>query len=146
MLSRLAKKYSEFINFPIFLKSSKEVSKEVPLDDEELEAEEGEEDEEVLSLDDEDDDDFAMEDEEGDVEEEPRTKTVRETVWEWERVNDVKAIWYRSKEDIDEEEYTNFYKSISKDYADPLSHIHFIAEGEVQFRSILYIPEHAPYD
>jgi len=52
-------------------------------------------------------------------------------VWEWERVNDVKALWYRSKEDIEVEEYNNFYKSLSKDYADPLTHIHFNAEGEV---------------
>ena len=67
-------------------------------------------------------------------------------MWEWERINEVKAIWYRPKDEIEEEEYNNFYKSLSKDYADPLSHIHFTAEGEVQFRSILYIPEHAPYN
>jgi len=151
MIRKLTKKYSEFINFPIFLLASKEVSKEVPIEDEEAEGddEEVEDDGETLELDEdeeEDEDDFAMDDEEGDEEEAPKTKTVRETVWEWERVNDVKAIWYRPKEDIEEEEYTSFYKSLSKDYADPLSHIHFTAEGEVQFRSILYIPEHAPYD
>jgi heat shock protein beta len=150
MIRKLTKKYSEFINFPIFLLASKEVSKEVPIEEEEVEGddEEVEDDGETLELDeeDEDEDDFAMDDEEGDEEEAPKTKTVRETVWEWERVNDVKAIWYRPKEEIEEEEYTSFYKSLSKDYADPLSHIHFTAEGEVQFRSILYIPEHAPYD
>lgn len=138
MIQKLAKKYSEFINFPIFLKKSKEVSKEVPVDEtaDDAEGEEGGGDDELDLEEDDDDDDFAMEDdedaEEGEGEEEKaKTKTVRETVWEWERVNDVKAIWYRSKEDIEEEEYTNFYKSITKDYADPLSHIHFIAEGEV---------------
>jgi heat shock protein beta len=149
MLRKLTKKYSEFINFPIFLLSSKEVSKEVPVEEDEVEDSEGaeEDDGETLELDEDDDDDFAMDDEEEDEEEEaPKTKTVRETVWDWERVNDVKAIWYRPKEEIEEEEYTNFYKSLSKDYADPLSHIHFTAEGEVQFRSILYIPEHAQYD
>ena len=71
-----------------------------------------------------------MEDED-EEDEEPKTKTIREMVWEWERVNDVKALWYRSKEDIEDEEYNNFYKSLSKDYADPLTHIHFNAEGEV---------------
>lgn len=75
------------------------------------------------------DEEFILEDE--DTEVMPKTKTVRETVWDWERVNDIKAIWYRPKEEIEEEEYTNFYKSISKDYADPLAHIHFTAEGEV---------------
>jgi len=145
MLSKLTKKYSEFINFPIFLKTKKEVSKEVPLEDEETlsEGEEGEQAEEEVNLDeneetaeDEDsedvEDDFEMED--GDEEAEndkPKTRTIRETVWEWERVNDVKAIWYRPKDEIQEEEYSSFYKSLSKDYADPLTHIHFIAEGEV---------------
>ena len=144
MLRKLVKKYSEFINFPIFLKASKEISEEVPIEDNEVVDEgDGEEDDgETLELDEdenddddeEEEDDFAMEDEEGDEEEKPKTKTVRKTVWEWERVNDIKAIWYRSKEEIEDEEYTNFYKSLSKDYADPLTHIHFIAEGEVQFR------------
>jgi heat shock protein beta len=127
MLKKLAKKYSEFINFPIFLKMEKEVSEEVPLEDEDV-LEDADEEEEV-DLDDEDDDDVEVTDEEED--DKPKTKTVRKKVWEWERVNDIKAIWYRSKEDIEEDEYSNFYKSISKDYADPLTHIHFIAEGEV---------------
>jgi heat shock protein beta len=145
-LRRLAKKYSEFINFPIWLKVQKEVSKEVPLEEEEILEEEEEfvdEDDDLFDeLEEFSDEEFIVED----TDVMPKTKTVREVVWDWERVNDVKAIWYRPKEDIEEEEYTNFYKSISKDYADPLAHIHFIAEGEVQFRSILYIPEHAPYD
>ena len=75
-------------------------------------------------------DDFEV-DEDDEDDEEPKTRTIRETVWEWERVNDVKAIWYRSKDEIEDEEYSNFYKSLSKDYADPLTHIHFNAEGEV---------------
>jgi len=129
MLKDLTKKYSEFINFPIFLKVSKEISKEVELTEDELEEDE---DFENVELDiDEDDEDFSMEEDEEEEDSSPKTKTVRETIMEWERVNDVKAIWYRSKEDIEEDEYNNFYKSITKDYADPLSHIHFIAEGEV---------------
>ncbi len=58
----------------------------------------------------------------------------------------MKALWYRAKEEIEEDEYNKFYKSISKDYEDPLTYIHFNAEGEVQFRSILFIPKHSPYD
>merc|ERR1712032_538346 len=57
-----------------------------------------------------------------------------------------KAIWLRAKEDVTEEEYTEFYKSISKDYLDPLAYTHFNAEGEIEFKSILFLPKKAPFD
>lgn len=78
--------------------------------------------------------------------EEPKTKTVTKTVWEWENLNDIKAIWMREKSDITSEEYQGFYKAISKDHQDPLSHTHFSAEGEIDFKAILYLPNEAPYD
>lgn len=61
-------------------------------------------------------------------------------------MNENKALWLRDKSEIEEEEYKKFYKSLTKDYDDPLGHIHFKAEGEVEFRSILYIPKRAAYD
>jgi len=61
-------------------------------------------------------------------------------------VNEIKAVWLRSKEDITEREYNEFYKTISKDTQDPLAYSHFSAEGEIDFKSILYIPTSAPYD
>merc|ERR1711970_836203 len=73
-------------------------------------------------------------------------KPKKKTVYEWEQVNTQKAIWLRAKEDVTEEEYNEFYKSISKDYLEPLSHIHFAAEGEIDFKSILYVPKKAPMD
>merc|ERR1711870_52972 len=56
------------------------------------------------------------------------------------------TIWLRAKEDVTEEEYTEFYKSISKDYIDPLAYTHFNAEGEIDFKSILFLPKKAPFD
>merc|ERR1712160_217010 len=68
------------------------------------------------------------------------------TVYEWEQVNTQKAIWLRAKEDVTEEEYNEFYKGISKDYLDPLAYTHFNAEGEIEFKSILFLPKKAPFD
>merc|ERR1712151_894757 len=79
-------------------------------------------------------------------EEEEKKAPTKKTVYEWEQVNTQKAIWLRAKEDVTEEEYTEFYKSISKDYLDPLAYTHFNAEGEIEFKSILFLPKKAPFD
>merc|ERR1712023_585276 len=63
-----------------------------------------------------------------------------------EQVNTQKAIWLRAKEDVTEEEYNEFYKGISKDYLDPLAYTHFNAEGEIEFKSILFLPKKALFD
>merc|ERR1719405_95624 len=64
----------------------------------------------------------------------------------WKLVNTQQPIWLRSKDDITEEEYQAFYKTIGKDVFEPLSYTHFNAEGDIEFRSILYIPKRAPHD
>merc|ERR1711970_360750 len=73
-------------------------------------------------------------------------KPKKKTVYEWEQVNTQKAIWLRAKEDVTEEEYNEFYKGISKDYLDPLAYTHFNAEGEIEFKSVLFLPKKAPFD
>merc|ERR1719456_2060205 len=108
-LKDTSKKYSQFIQFPIYVKIKKEV-----------EADE--------------------------KEEEKKKKPKKKTVYEWEQVNTQKAIWLRAKEDVTEEEYNEFYKGISKDYLDPLAYTHFNAEGEIEFKSVLYLPKKAPFD
>lgn len=125
----LVRKYSEFINFPIYLKMEKEVSHEELIDEEDVDLE------------------LEMPDTEEDSEKhQKKTRTVKEKVWDWELVNDAKALWLRAREDIDDEEYGEFYKQMTKDYNEPLTYIHFQAEGEVEFKSILFIPKVAPYD
>merc|ERR1711881_100666 len=84
--------------------------------------------------------------EEEEEKEEEEKKPTKKTVYEWEQVNTQKAIWLRAKEDVTEEEYNEFYKSISKDYLDPLAYTHFNAEGEIEFKSILFLPKKAPFD
>jgi len=92
------------------------------------------------------DDGAEITDEEEKPKSEPKTKTVTKQKWEWETVNNVKAIWMREKSQIEEREYNDFYKTITKDANDPLSVTHFTAEGEIEFSSIIYIPSEAPYD
>merc|ERR1712135_4246 len=95
--------------------------------------------------DEEDSDDSETEDDEEKDDEEEK-KPTKKTVYEWEQVNTQKAIWLRAKEDVTEEEYNDFYKSISKDYLDPLAYTHFNAEGEIEFKSVLFLPKKAPHD
>merc|ERR1712165_688397 len=90
-------------------------------------------------------DDVETKDDDEKEDEEKKTPK-KKTVFEWEQVNTQKAIWLRAKEDVTEEEYTEFYKSISKDYLDPLAYTHFNAEGEIEFKSILFLPKKAPFD
>merc|ERR1712066_1011235 len=137
-LKESAKKYSQFIQFPIYVKVKKEVDAEAEEDDDDDDKED-EDEEKSDDVETKDDDD---EEEEEDKKEEPKKKTV----FEWEQVNTQKAIWLRAKEDVSEEEYTEFYKSISKDYLDPLAYTHFNAEGEIEFKSILFLPKKAPFD
>uniref|UniRef100_A0A8B9P185 Heat shock protein 90 beta family member 1 n=1 Tax=Apteryx owenii TaxID=8824 RepID=A0A8B9P185_APTOW len=130
-VKNLVKKYSQFINFPIYVWSSKTETVEEP-----IEEEEAKEKEET------DDDEAAVEEEE--EEKKPKTKKVEKTVWDWELMNDIKPIWQRPSKEVEEDEYKAFYKTFSKEHDDPMAYIHFTAEGEVTFKSILFVPNSAP--
>jgi molecular chaperone HtpG len=65
---------------------------------------------------------------------------------EEETLNSMKAIWTRPKSEITEEEYNEFYNHISHDYGKPFRTIHYSAEGTSEFKALLYIPEHRPFD
>lgn len=138
-IKSLARKYSEFINFPILLYTSKEVTKEVE-DDEETapkevpKTEEGTEEEQT----DKEDGEGSSLDEK---DKKKKTRTVTETVWDWEKVNESRALWLKPPEDLEDSEYKKFYKAFSKDSKDPFTWLHFRAEGEVEFTSLLYIPK-----
>ncbi|XP_037716650.1 endoplasmin homolog [Drosophila subpulchrella] len=128
----LIRKYSQFINFPIRLWTSKTVEEEVPVE-EEAKPEKTEDDVE--------EEDAKVEEAE---DEKPKTKKVSKTIWDWTLINDSKPIWTRKPAEVTEDEYTSFYKSLTKDSSEPLSQTHFIAEGEVTFKSLLYVPKVQP--
>merc|ERR1711862_910577 len=133
-LKETAKKYSQFIQFPIYVKVKKEVDTDAEEDDDDDKDDEEEKD------------DVETKDDEEKEEKEEKKKPKKKTVFEWEQVNTQKAIWLRAKEDVTEEEYNEFYKTVSKDYLDPLAYTHFNAEGEIEFKSVLYLPKKAPFD
>jgi len=144
-LRTLIKRYSEFINFPIYLQVTKEEEIEVPDEEAEAAAAAAEEKKDDEKKDD-DEVDVSDVDEEEEKDDKPKTKKIKKTTKEWELVNDTKAIWVRSPGDVEDEEYDNFFKSLTKEFESPLEKIHFTAEGEIQFRSILFVPKKAPSD
>lgn len=64
----------------------------------------------------------------------------------YELVNSAKALWTRSRSDVSEDEYKEFYKMVSHDFQDPLTWSHNRVEGKLEYTSLLYIPAHAPFD
>uniref|UniRef100_A0A6G1S9Q3 Heat shock protein 83 n=1 Tax=Aceria tosichella TaxID=561515 RepID=A0A6G1S9Q3_9ACAR len=138
-LRELIKKYSQFINFPIYLWTSKTVTEEVPVDDDESTDEK--KDEDATSTTEKPTDDVLEEEK---AETKKKTKKVEKTVYDWERINVAKPIWQRKPKDISDEEYDEFYKSITRDHQPPIVRTHFTAEGELTFKSLLFIPKVQP--
>ncbi|AAU38303.1 molecular chaperone HtpG [Basfia succiniciproducens] len=70
----------------------------------------------------------------------------KESGVKWEKINKAQALWTRSKAEISDDEYKEFYKHISHDFADPLSWMHNKVEGNQEYTSLLYVPGKAPWD
>ena len=137
-LKTLIKKYSEFITFPIYLATTKEETVEVPIEEVE------DADASPTPKPSTDDEDEAVEAEDDEADAKPKTKSETRSVTSWEVINDQKALWQRKPKDIADADYVGFYRTVTKAVDEPISWSHFTAEGEVEFRSILYIPGAAP--
>lgn len=119
-ISELLTKYSEFIEFPISVWKEKTEYKQVPDVEANKDLKEGEE---------------------------PKMKTVPETVEAYEKINNQKPIWLRSPKDVTEEEYADFYKGAFRNtYDDAMKYTHFVLEGQVECKAILYVPSILPFE
>merc|ERR1719326_2107926 len=133
-LKDLVKKHSEFIGFPIKLYVEKTAEKEVT-DDDDDDDEEG------------DDDKPKVEDvDEEEAKKEKKTKKIKEVTHEWDHLNGQKPIWMRKPEEVTQEEYASFYKSLSNDWEDHAAVKHFSVEGQLEFKAVLFVPRRAPFD
>ncbi|KAL3316195.1 hypothetical protein Ciccas_005168 [Cichlidogyrus casuarinus] len=129
-LKDIARKYSQFISFPIYLWEHEK--KMVDIDEEEPKAE--------SSSDAEKKEEDSVEEEKEDKEKEK--KKVEKTIWDWKQVNLKKPIWKRPPSEVTTTEYDQFFAMITPfTFEKPLAHTHFKAEGDINFNSIMYIPE-----
>ena len=132
----LVKKHSEFIGFPIKLYTEKTTEKEVTDDDDEDDEDENEDDDKPK----------VEEVDEDDAKKEKKTKKIKEVSHEWEHLNNMKPLWMRKADDVTQDEYAAFYKSISNDWEEHAAVKHFSVEGQLEFRAVLFCPKRAPFD
>merc|ERR1719447_2056080 len=131
-VERIVTRYSMFQTHPIKLLDTKTEQK--PIEYDEL----TEEEREAL----EDDDDLSVED---DDEEEEKEEFEEVEVTYWKTINEQQPLWLRTPNTIEDEEYQTFYKGFAKSSDEYLSKVHFKAEGQIEFSSLLFIPKTAPY-
>ncbi|GJT54503.1 heat shock protein 89.1 [Tanacetum coccineum] len=123
-IERLVKNYSQFVSFPIYTWQEKGYTKEVEVDEDPADAKKDGTDD--------------------NVEKKKKTKKVVEKYWDWELTNETQPIWLRNPKEVTTQEYNEFYRKAFNEYLDPLASSHFTTEGEVEFRSILYVPAVTP--
>ena len=133
-IREIIKKHSEFINYPIHLLLTKEVEKEV--EDESAPVTSSSEESKIEEV----------EDEESEKKKVTTTKKIKELQEVDEVLNKTKPLWTRNPDEINEEEYSSFYKALTNDWEEHLAVKHFSVEGQIEFRAILYVPKRAPFD
>ena len=137
-LKELVKRHSEFISFPIKLLVEKTEEKEVTDDDVSDNSSDDEEEDETK--------DKPKIEDVTETEKKKKTKKITEVTSEWDHLNSIQPIWMRKSTDVTHEEHATFYKSLSNDWEEHAGVSHFSAEGQLEFKAVLYLPKRAPFD
>lgn len=132
------KTHSEYIQYPIKVYTQK--TKEEEIEIEEPTKDSKEESKEELN---ENNDEVKIEDDE-EKPKEKKTEKITKTYYEYDQVNTQEPIWVKPTSEITDDEYKQFYKSLTGDYGDPMKYKHISVEGAVNFKALIYIPAHAP--
>ena len=147
----LVQKHSEYITFPIqlYVERTKEVDKPDSDSEDDIDA-----DKTVIPI---QEDDKSEVKEETEVKEEDKSEVTEETEevkaekiielsYEWEQLNKQQPIWLRKPKEVTQEDYNSFYKSLTNDWQEPMTQKHFSVEGQLEFKSILFVPKRSDMD